>query len=242
MGDERLRRARDFLRCAVETLDSESSSGSPSSGKAEESVGTPRLRSAAGAGPSTSCTRSARVTSLMAERNRLFNFGGCKGKGPKTKKKRLSRIWTHDFICLSKTTDNKAPSSFEAGELYRAGLGKRQLSFMENGDSNEIHDEIMETFPKLKEGGGYELLRVNDVGGQRRELLLIPPLAEGYTVNYLKEVIRQAKVYIRPVQRDLNLESSGTSRSVYLVRTFIYNQCCNLITVISSNLCQSQFQ
>ena len=56
----------------------------------------------------------------------------------------------------------------------------------------KVHSEIMATFPKLEGGGGYELLRVNDAGGQKRELLLIRSPPEGYTVSYLKEVLHQA--------------------------------------------------
>jgi hypothetical protein len=111
----------------------------------------------------------------------LFNYGSKKNKGPKSKKKKLS-LWVHDFVCLSRTSDNKAPSSLEVGELLRAGLGRKQLSFPDDGDSSEVHSEIMAAFPKLKEGGGYELLPLNDAGGQRRELLIQSP-SEGYTVS-----------------------------------------------------------
>ena len=82
---------------------------------------------------------------------------------------------------------------------------------MEDGDSTDVHAEIMAAFPKLKEGGGYELLRASDFGGQRRELVLIPSPSEGYTVSYLKEVLRQAKVYVRPVQQNLNLIELSSS-------------------------------
>ena len=58
----------------------------------------------------------------------------------------------------------------------------------------------MNAFPVLGSGGGYELLRVGDT--DRGSLVVIPP---PYTVSYLKEVLRQAKVYVRPMQRDLPL-------------------------------------
>ena len=53
----------------------------------------------------------------------------------------------------------------------------------------------MENFPKLKDAGGYELLRV---GARNRCLEVIPIPPGGYTVEYLKDVVQQAKVYIRP--------------------------------------------
>ena len=101
----------------------------------------------------------------------------------------------------------------EAGQLLRAGLGKKQLSVLEFGDSSDVHMEILNAFPKLQEGGGYELLRVGDTGGQRNQLVLIPPPCEGYTVPYLKEVLRQAKVYIRPIQKDLSLDALPPTES-----------------------------
>ena len=132
---QRLQRARDFLLQAVETLgESRSDSLSQSTERAavhRSASVTPR--SAIFTRSTDSICRSASVTSAVAERNKLFHYKG----HPKSKKKRLC-LWTHDFVCLSKTTDSKAPTSFEAGELLRAGLGKKQLSLMENGDSSDV--------------------------------------------------------------------------------------------------------
>lgn len=102
----------------------------------------------------------------------------------------------------------------EAGELLRAGLGRKQLSLPESGTSREVHSAILQAFPRLGHGGGYELLRVGDSGGERNMLKVIVSPPEGYTVNYLKEVLRQAKVYIRPLQKCLPTEpnvSDGAS-------------------------------
>ena len=83
-----------------------------------------------------------------------------------------------------------------------SGLGKKSLSFLEDADSDEIKLEIADKFPKLKGSGGYELLRV---GARNRKLEVIPIPPGGYTVQYLKDVVQQAKVYIRPIQADLDL-------------------------------------
>lgn len=54
--------------------------------------------------------------------------------------------------------------------------------------------------------GGYELLRISD------ENRSVPqPIPQGYTVPYLKEVLKQAKVYIRPLQRSLTLDQVPSS-------------------------------
>ena len=47
-------------------------------------------------------------------------------------------------------------------------------------------------------------------------LIVIP--SQGYNVSYLKEVVRQAKIYIRPIQHDLELLPEVTDSS-NLVRT-----------------------
>jgi hypothetical protein len=58
-------------------------------------------------------------------------------------------------------------------------------------------------FPKLANGGGYELLRAPETGS--RELVVIDIPHDGYSVEYLQAVVKSAKVYIWPLQRDLDL-------------------------------------
>ena len=43
--------------------------------------------------------------------------------------------------------------------------------------------------------------------GCRHELVAIPIPESGYTVDYLKAIVHNAKLYIRPFQSDLSLES-----------------------------------
>lgn len=158
---------------------------------------------------------------------------------PKTKKKRLS-VWTHDFVCLASTAATKPPTSLEAGQLIRADLGKKQLSMMEDGDSTELHSELIDAFPKLQEGGGYDLLRVGDTGGQRRELCLIPPPSEGYTVSYLKEVLRQAKCFVRPMQQNLSLDAVACEAVVSATNDDVGGEgcchCCYQVRVLPLNI------
>ena len=214
---ERLHKARDFLLRAVESLGESNPTALASTSNTQPRV---RARPAAPASSSSaSGSKPSRITSIIGERNKLFNFNRrAKPKlhTPKSKKKRLS-VWTHDFVCLASTTARKPPTSLEAGELLRAGLGKKQVSILDGGDSSEVHAEIMNSFPKLAAGGGYDLLRVGDTGGQRDKLKLIPPPSEGYTVCYLKEVLRQAKVYVRPMQQNLPLEPTVSNTIVSLV-------------------------
>ena len=84
----------------------------------------------------------------------------------------------------------------------------RGLSLFQHGDNDDLHFTLMEAFPQLKEGGGYELLK-------SRQLEVIPSPADGYTAAYLKDVVGQGKLYIRPIQRDLALTSVSSSVCVY---------------------------
>ena len=106
----------------------------------------------------------------------MFNYhtktGSGKGKGSLGKKRKIPlRVWTREFICLARTGDNRPPSSLEAGQLMMAGLGRKSITFFEDGDAAGVHDEIMAAFPVLRENG-YELLRA---GPKNSNLQLIPP-------------------------------------------------------------------
>ena len=85
------------------------------------------------------------------------------------------------------------------------------MSFFENGNALEFHDELMEEFPKLSKGGGYELLRSV---GNSHQLEVIPPPSGGYTALYVKNVVNKAMVYVRPLQRDLCLDEILTNDDV----------------------------
>lgn len=123
-------------------------------------------------------------------------------KKKKSKKVKLS-MWEHEFICLASCSQAEPPSAMEKAELIRAGLGPRKLSLFEFGESSEFHEDIVSAFPPLSNGGGYELMRTKHKNNH--ELEVIPPPPGGYTVEYVKNIVCQAKVYVRPIQRNLSL-------------------------------------
>ena len=92
----------------------------------------------------------------MQERHNVF--GARKGNRKKSKKVRLA-MWEHEFICLAHCGQKTPPSPMEKAELINAGLGPRKLSLLDFGESWEFHEEISSAFPKLSDGGGYELMR-----------------------------------------------------------------------------------
>ena len=110
--------------------------------------------------------------------------------------------WTHSFVCLSNTCDDITPCCKQKVDLSMAGLGEKKITFDKNGKWPHINEKLLEAFPKLKDGGGYELLRTED---GRRHLIVMPFPPGGYTITYLKGILNQAKAYIRPIQKNLSL-------------------------------------
>ena len=43
--------------------------------------------------------------------------------------------------------------------LAANGQGKKKLQYFEQSDASDMHDAILEAFPKLSSAGGYDLLR-----------------------------------------------------------------------------------
>ena len=112
-------------------------------------------------------------------------------------------------------TQGSPPGPMERGHLMQAGLGAKTLSFMQSTDADDLHYDLLEAFPKLRAGGGYELLRASE--RNTRSLDVIPPPPSGYTVAYLKSVAGQAKIYIRPLQKDLDLTPTLGEDTVRLI-------------------------
>ena len=164
----------------------------------------------------------------MQERSNVF---GSRKSNKKSKKVRIT-MWEHEFICLAKCGQTIPPSPMEKAELINAGLGPRKLSLLECGVSWEFHEEIMSAFPKLSEGGGYELMRTQP--NNNRELCVIPPQSGGYTVEYLKNIVSQAKIFIRPIQKDLSLTPLVVNEDLVSLRImYVYI----ILSVILSTFC-----
>ena len=76
-------------------------------------------------------------------------------------------------------------------------------------------------FPKLANGGGYELLRLGDM----KTLEIISEPASGYSVEYLKSVVSSAKIYIRPLQKNLDTDENVSKTSpILILQLFIFIQ------------------
>ena len=82
-----------------------------------------------------------------------------------------------------------------------AGVEERSICFSKGGNSQHVHEKILEAFPILEQAGGYEILRTGERGNRQLMVVSMPP--GGYTVPYLKAMIASVKGYLRPLQKDL---------------------------------------
>ena len=111
-------------------------------------------------------------------------------------------IWKRDCICLTESDQTWKPSPEEKMKLAKMGLGLKEISFIIDGEDH-VHDALLSTFPVLAKCGGYTLLRL---GGGSKSLVEIEGPKSGITVPYLRDILNQAKLYMRPLQCDISEE------------------------------------
>ena len=96
-------------------------------------------------------------------------------------------------------------SSLRKNELVLAGLGEKTVTIPNVNCSPQDFQKALSTeFPKLQQGGGFELLRC---AASTRQLEVIP-FQISQSPRLLKPWIGTARVYIRPIQ--LNLDVTPT--------------------------------
>lgn len=81
---------------------------------------------------------------------------------------------------------------------------------------------ILASYPKLRDAGGFELLKISGTT-RNRHLSLIPCPNQGYTVTYLKDpvlLVNHSIIYIRPLQRNLNMDNVSLQLLFYFWMIF----------------------
>lgn len=123
--------------------------------------------------------------------------------GPKKKQK--AAVWKHRFVCLAHKDQEKTPTTdFAKDELCRAGLGEKEVVFPSlDMDADGFKEVLFNYFPKLREGGGYQMLKC--LPNSRK--LDVLSMSVYRSPSSLKERVGNARTYLRPIQRDLELES-----------------------------------
>ena len=146
---------------------------------------------------------------LQAARNRegqrLFGYNpSVLNSGRKRRKveaggaflKRKRPTWSRDCICLNLHYQDWLPSVQEKISLSSSGLGLKRVTFDQDGDGQHIMKMLTDAFPKLPLNGEFNLLRPESGQSCKKLLVIGPP--SGMNVPYLKDIVGQAKLYIRP--------------------------------------------
>eukprot|EP00794_Sanderia_malayensis_P000772 gene772-64_t len=89
-------------------------------------------------------------------------------------------------------------------ELNDAGLGRKEVTFDNNGDAKHVSQKLEGIYPKLLGCGGFEVLRSQ---GARDVLRVISPPRSGHSVPFLRDLscLRAALASIRPIQQDISM-------------------------------------
>lgn len=105
-------------------------------------------------------------------------------------------------VCLAYRNQDRSPTTnFDKDELFQAGLGEKEIIFPSlDIDAAVFKELLLEAFPKLKDGGGYQLLK----GLPNSRNLEVLSLAVHTSPSLLKRV-GNSRTYIRPIQKDLDL-------------------------------------
>ena len=77
-------------------------------------------------------------------------------------------------MCLASVKQDYVPDTQERGTLQLAGLGEKRVTVFVNSDSYDLYMELTSVYPKLTEGGGYDLLRVQEGGGKQLVVIACP--------------------------------------------------------------------
>ena len=77
----------------------------------------------------------------------------------------------HKFVCLGEVSCETVPSGQAKYDLKCADLGEKKLVFRLNGDYSHLKQVLLDAYPLLEKGGGFELARTE--GPYSRNLVLI---------------------------------------------------------------------
>ena len=111
--------------------------------------------------------------------------------------------WKHKFSCLCDLEQCRIPTTeCEKDTLLQAGLGEKEIVFTDlDLTADEFRDVLYEHFPKLEEGGGFQFFKCIP-NTHTLEELSATTLSSPAT---LKSRVGNARTYICPLQRDLDL-------------------------------------
>lgn len=143
-----------------------------------------------------------RRTAIRKDANSKFLLKRLKLMKPGSAKKSKC-AWRHRFVCLAYHGQDKVPTAGgQKDELYEAGLGEKDIEFPQlDIQGNELRQILLNEFPKLEAGVGYQLCRFVP---NSRSLEPLSKLAHS-SLEMLKQQVGNARTYVVPLQRDLDL-------------------------------------
>ena len=143
------------------------------------------------------------VSGVLGKRSAFGKYN--LGKGPKRNKATpLRQLWRKEVACLRHTSTTRVPDTEEKMLMAKLGLGCKELTFDLEGDEAYLHAYLLAEFPVLEKTGGYSLFRPNT---NSYDLIMIQAPQGGITIRYLKDIVRSARLYIRPLQCSITAES-----------------------------------
>lgn len=108
-----------------------------------------------------------------------------------------SPIHGHMHVCSGRKSDSEVPSTGCKTQLLNASLVEKKITFEKKSTCSYFHEKLLESFPKLKEGGGYEPMRKQQVGTLvTSKLELFQPKGNAGYVLDLKEMVASARIYV----------------------------------------------
>ncbi len=166
-----------------------------------------------------STSRSVSLNGNMPQRR----AGTSHPRAPK-KRKSVKEI-SIKFFCLAITTQHDVPNNDEKQQLLVGGLGEKKVTLQADSTSSDVVSALKETYPKLADSGGYEFMYAK---AGSRQLSIIAEGENGYTMEFLKQFVGQGRVYIRPIQCNLDLRAMVKAKDQGEIIEESCNHCLNI--------------
>ena len=94
-------------------------------------------------------------------------------------------------------------SAHEREALILSGLGEKKVTIPSIDCSwDDFKDVLIAEFPKLSSIGGFEILRC--IPNSKELEIMSPSISQ--SPNLLKGVIANGRIFIRPIQKDIELD------------------------------------
>ena len=74
----------------------------------------------------------------------------------------IRNTWTHKFFLCASSMCSQVPTTREKIQHGLAGLGERDIVFQKDGNAEHVQKKLIESYPVLKECGGFSYPSVTD--------------------------------------------------------------------------------